>query len=152
MKGEDEDAPKEVPEPRLGDHLVGREDAHAVDFGVRVLLGGQVATHDLVLHERHSTRRSSARMLLVGTDGRVRLQSRGTAGGNRPIGNLCGIRPSRRQSSASQALPPRISAQTYSVEHSDSIPDGKDTHFGGGRVFLRMRATGSTHGLDRMDC
>ena len=92
-------------------------------------------------------------MLLVGRYGRVRLQSRGTAGGNRPIGrNLCGIRPCRRQSNASQALPPRISAQTYSVEHSDSILDGEDTHFGGGRVFLRMRATGSTHGLDRMDC
>jgi hypothetical protein len=27
---------KEVPEPRLGDNLVGRKDAHAVDLGGRV--------------------------------------------------------------------------------------------------------------------
>ena len=46
-------APKEVPEPRLGDNFVRREDAHAVNLGVGLTLGGEVATDDLVFLERH---------------------------------------------------------------------------------------------------
>lgn len=39
----------EVPETRLGDHGVGRKDAHAVQLGGGVRLGGQVTPDDLVL-------------------------------------------------------------------------------------------------------
>lgn len=42
---------QEVPEARLGDHCVGGKDAHAVQLGRRVRLGGQVAPDDLVLVE-----------------------------------------------------------------------------------------------------
>lgn len=42
---------QEVPEPRLGDDLVGREDAHAVQLGRGVGLRGQIAPDDLVLGE-----------------------------------------------------------------------------------------------------
>lgn len=42
---------QEVPEPRLGHHSVGREDAHAVQLGGRVSLSGQVTPDDLVLVE-----------------------------------------------------------------------------------------------------
>lgn len=34
------DAPEEIPEPRLGNNFVGRKDAHAVDLGSRLGLGG----------------------------------------------------------------------------------------------------------------
>jgi len=47
-------APQEIPEAGLSNDLVGREDAHAVDFGSRVQLGGQVATDDLVFSKTHS--------------------------------------------------------------------------------------------------
>lgn len=40
---------QEVPEPRLGDDGVGREDAHAVQLGRGVGLRGQIAPNDLVL-------------------------------------------------------------------------------------------------------
>jgi len=46
--------PKEVPEARLGNDLVGRKDAHAVDFRGGVCLGGQVASDDLVFLKTHS--------------------------------------------------------------------------------------------------
>ena len=46
-------APQEVPETRLGDDLIGRKDAHTVNLGSRLGLGGQVATHDLVLGKAH---------------------------------------------------------------------------------------------------
>jgi len=39
---------EEVPEPRLGDNLVGCEDAHAEKLGYRVGLGRHVAADDLV--------------------------------------------------------------------------------------------------------
>ena len=39
----------EVPEPRLGDDGVGRKDAHAVQLGRGVRLGGQVTPNNLVL-------------------------------------------------------------------------------------------------------
>lgn len=42
---------KEVPEPRLGHNGVGREDAHAVQLGRGVGLGGQVTPDNLVLVE-----------------------------------------------------------------------------------------------------
>ena len=50
---EGRDAPEEVPETRLGDDLVRSNDAHAVDFGSRLGLSGQVAPDDLVFGERH---------------------------------------------------------------------------------------------------
>ena len=46
--------PKEVPEARLGDDLARRKDAHAVDFGGGVCIGGQVASDDLVFLKTHS--------------------------------------------------------------------------------------------------
>lgn len=42
---------EEVPEARLGNNCVGSKDAHAVQLGGRVCLGGQVAPDDLVLDE-----------------------------------------------------------------------------------------------------
>jgi hypothetical protein len=47
------DAPQEVPEARLGDNFIGREDAHAVNLGVGLTLSGEMATDDLVFLERH---------------------------------------------------------------------------------------------------
>ena len=44
---------KEVPEARLGDDLVRRKDAHAVDLGGGLMLRGQVTANDLVFVERH---------------------------------------------------------------------------------------------------
>lgn len=46
-------APQEVPEARLGDDFIGRKNAHTVDLGSRVGLGGQMAPDDLVFLERH---------------------------------------------------------------------------------------------------
>ena len=40
---------EEVPEAGLGDDIVGGKDAHAVQLGGGVGLGGQVAANDLVL-------------------------------------------------------------------------------------------------------
>jgi hypothetical protein len=42
---------EEVPEPRLGDNIVGRKNAHAVDLGGGVGLAGEVAADDLVFLE-----------------------------------------------------------------------------------------------------
>jgi len=42
---------EEVPEPRLGDNVVGRKNTHAVDLGGRVGLAGEVAADDLVFLE-----------------------------------------------------------------------------------------------------
>ena len=42
---------EEVPEPRLGNDIVGRKNAHAVDLGGRVGLAGEVAADDLVFLE-----------------------------------------------------------------------------------------------------
>ena len=39
---------KEVPEAGLGNDHIGREDAHAVEAGSRVALGGQMAPNHLV--------------------------------------------------------------------------------------------------------
>ena len=47
------DVPQEVPESRLGDDLVRRKDAHAVDLGGGLMLRGQVTANDLVFVERH---------------------------------------------------------------------------------------------------
>ena len=44
---------KEVPEARLGDDFVGREDAHAVELGRGLRLGGEMATDDLIFFETH---------------------------------------------------------------------------------------------------
>ena len=44
---------KEVPEARLGDDFVGREDTHAVELGRGLRLGGEMATDDLVFFETH---------------------------------------------------------------------------------------------------
>jgi len=45
--------PQEVPEARLGDDLIRRENPHAIDFRVGVVFGGQMAPDDLELLERH---------------------------------------------------------------------------------------------------
>lgn len=45
--------PKEIPESGLGNDFVGRKDAHAVDFGSRIRLGGEMAAHDLEFLEAH---------------------------------------------------------------------------------------------------
>jgi hypothetical protein len=50
---------EEVPEARLGNDIVGGKDAHAVQFGRRVGLGGQMAPDDLVLLETTCTSSSS---------------------------------------------------------------------------------------------
>ena len=42
---------EEVPEPRLGDNIVGRKDTHAVDLRGGVGLAGEVAADDLVFLE-----------------------------------------------------------------------------------------------------
>lgn len=42
---------EEVPEPRLGDNVVGRKNTHTVDLGGRVGLAGEVAADDLVFLE-----------------------------------------------------------------------------------------------------
>jgi len=39
---------KKVPEPRFGDNLIGRKDAHAVELGGGVGLRGQMAPDDLI--------------------------------------------------------------------------------------------------------
>lgn len=39
---------KEVPEAGLGNHHIGREDAHAVEAGSRIGLRGQMAPNHLV--------------------------------------------------------------------------------------------------------
>lgn len=45
-------APEEVPETGFCDNFIGREDAHAVDFGGWLTIRGQVAAHDLVFLQR----------------------------------------------------------------------------------------------------
>ena len=42
---------EEVPEPRLGDNIVGRKNTHAVDLRGGVGLAGEVAADDLVFLE-----------------------------------------------------------------------------------------------------
>lgn len=42
---------QEIPEARFGDHIVVREDAHAIQLRRRVRIGGQVAADDLVFLE-----------------------------------------------------------------------------------------------------
>lgn len=44
---------EEIPEARLGGHVVGREDPHAVDLRLRVLLRRNLAPHDLVVADGH---------------------------------------------------------------------------------------------------
>ena len=46
-------APQEVPESRLGNHFIGRKDAHAVDLGSGFRLSRKMATDDLVFLDRH---------------------------------------------------------------------------------------------------
>ena len=47
-------APEEIPETGLRNNFIGSEDAHAVDLGRRVRLGGQMAPNNLVFMETHS--------------------------------------------------------------------------------------------------
>jgi hypothetical protein len=53
-------APQEIPEPRFGDDLVGREDTHAVDLGIRLMFRGEVAADDLKFSEAHLTEHHSS--------------------------------------------------------------------------------------------
>jgi len=46
-------APQEVPESRLGDDLIGREDAHTVYLGIGFTLRGDMTTDDLIFGEAH---------------------------------------------------------------------------------------------------
>jgi hypothetical protein len=52
-------APQEIPESRLGNDLIGREDAHAVYLRIGLILRGEVATDDLIFGEAHLRGRSS---------------------------------------------------------------------------------------------
>lgn len=59
---------QEVPEPRLGHDRVRRKDAHAVELGRGVGLGGQVTPDDLVLGEtpyKHSSQPLIRSMLML---------------------------------------------------------------------------------------
>ena len=51
----DTTAPQEIPESRFGDDLIGREDTHAVNLGIRLVLRGEVAADDLIFNEAHLT-------------------------------------------------------------------------------------------------
>jgi hypothetical protein len=46
-------APQEIPKSRLGDDLIGREDAHAVYLGIGLTLRGEMTTDDLIFDEAH---------------------------------------------------------------------------------------------------
>lgn len=46
-------APQEIPESRLGNDLIGREDAHAVYLGIGLTLRGEMTTDDLIFDEAH---------------------------------------------------------------------------------------------------
>ena len=48
-----DNAPEEIPEPRLGNDLVRGKNAHAVDFGGRVVLRWEVAADNLIFGEAH---------------------------------------------------------------------------------------------------
>jgi hypothetical protein len=46
-------APQEIPESRLGNDLIGREDAHAVNLGIGLSLRGEMTTDDLIFDKAH---------------------------------------------------------------------------------------------------
>ena len=46
-------APQEIPESRLGNDLIGCEDAHAVYLGIVFTLRGEMTTDDLIFNEAH---------------------------------------------------------------------------------------------------
>ena len=50
---EDKNTPEKIPEARLCDNIVGSENAHAVDFGSRIRLCGQMTSNNLVLVKAH---------------------------------------------------------------------------------------------------
>lgn len=66
--------PQVVPEAGLCDHLVGREDAHAVQLGAGILVRGQLAPNDLILGESRGRRH-----LLAGSTMNVGAEERGNA-------------------------------------------------------------------------
>ena len=45
--------PQEIPEPRFGDDIIGREDTHAVNLGIGLILRREVASDDLIFSEAH---------------------------------------------------------------------------------------------------
>ena len=47
--------PQEIPEPRFGDDIIGREDTHAVNLGIGLILRREVASDDLIFSEAHLT-------------------------------------------------------------------------------------------------
>ncbi len=49
-------APQEIPEARLGNDFIGREDAHAVYLGIGLILRGVMTTDDLIFDEAHLDR------------------------------------------------------------------------------------------------
>ena len=49
-------APQEIPEPRLGNDLIGRENAHAVYLGIGLTLRGEMTTDDLIFDKAHLDR------------------------------------------------------------------------------------------------
>lgn len=53
---------KEIPETGLGNNLIGREDAHAIEGGAGVSLGGQMAPNDLVFLKTTWHRLSASRV------------------------------------------------------------------------------------------
>lgn len=44
---------QEIPEPRFGDDIIGREDTHAVNLGIWLVLRREVAADDLIFSEAH---------------------------------------------------------------------------------------------------
>ncbi len=46
-------APQEIPESRLGNDLIGREDTHAVYLGIGLSLRGEMTTDDLIFDKAH---------------------------------------------------------------------------------------------------
>jgi len=45
---------QEIPETRFGDDIIGREDTHAVNLGIGLILRREVAADDLIFSEAHS--------------------------------------------------------------------------------------------------
>ena len=46
-------APQEIPESRLSNDFIGRENAHAVYLGIGLTLRGEMTTDDLIFDEAH---------------------------------------------------------------------------------------------------
>ena len=57
--------PQKIPEPRFGDDIIGREDTHAVNLGIRIVLRGEMTADDLIFSEAHLNINSSQHDILL---------------------------------------------------------------------------------------